>query len=104
MSLRRLTTFQIEKGKGAEFVSAFAPIAERVRHEPGNEQYELFVAHEDADKVLVVEQWLDQASTDAALARHYRGPNDPALAFLQLIAEAPRMESYPYEAQQRRPL
>ena len=94
MTVRRITIFRVQDGAGAEFLAGFAPIVQRVRNDPGNEQYELFVSYDQPETILVAERWRDTKSMEASLARHYPGRDHPSVAFLRLLVGEPKMENY----------
>lgn len=54
-------------------------IAEAIRAEAGNEQYEYFFPLRDRETVLLIDQWKDQASLD----RHHASPMMTQLAALR---------------------
>lgn len=94
MAIRQVITFRVQPGGGPQFIAGFAPIIEKVRKEPGCQQYELFVAQESPDTLVMLERWESQAALEAALARLYPGPDDPSIAFLQLLEGRPEQERY----------
>lgn len=54
-------------------------IAERIRAEKGNEQYEYFLPMEDPETVLLIDRWQDQAALDA----HHASPMMEEIARLR---------------------
>ena len=65
MSLRLIITLAAAPGKGAEFAEAFKSRCAEVMTEPGCEQFEVFQSALDPDKLVLLEQWADQAALDA---------------------------------------
>ncbi len=79
MAVRLIVTFTALPGKGADFAKAFAPVMADVHKEPGCEQYELFVSHDDPDKLVLLERWADLPTFDAhSAANRARGPSPTA--------------------------
>lgn len=54
-------------------------IVERVRAEEGNERYEYFFPMDDAETVMLVDKWRDQAALDA----HHKSPMMEEIAALR---------------------
>jgi quinol monooxygenase YgiN len=94
MAIRQIITMRTAHGQRDAFVRGFQPIVERVRNEDGCEQYAIYPSLDDADELIVLERWRDLATLEGVLARHYKGPDDPAVAFLKLLAGAPKRERY----------
>jgi len=65
MELRLVVTIHAKPGKGAELARALSRRAIETRREDGCNQFEAFVSADDADKVVVLERWRDQAALDA---------------------------------------
>lgn len=60
-------TYRLRPGMRDAFVQTLAQtgLLDRIRGEVGCIQYEYFNAREDADKLLLIEQWQSQAALDA---------------------------------------
>ena len=56
-----------------------AGIAQRIRDEKGNERYEYFQSLNDAETILLIDSWRDQAALDA----HHASPMMDELAALR---------------------
>lgn len=54
-------------------------IAQAIRNEEGNEKYDYFLAMNDPETVLLIDQWRDQAALDA----HHASPMMAQLAALR---------------------
>ncbi|TCD55030.1 antibiotic biosynthesis monooxygenase [Alloscardovia theropitheci] len=54
-------------------------IADAIRAEDGNERYDYFIAHNDPETVLLIDQWRDQEAIDA----HHASPMMNELAELR---------------------
>jgi len=65
MEIRLVVTITAKPGKGAELARAFSQRAIDTRKEDGCNQFEAFVSADDADKVVILERWRDQAALDA---------------------------------------
>jgi len=94
VAIRQVISMRTAKGQRQAFVDGFTPIVERVRQEPGCLQYSLYLSVDDPDELVVLERWRDLATLEAVLAQHYKGPDDPAVAFLKLLAGPPMRERY----------
>lgn len=46
------------------------------------------------DVLVMLERWRDLAALQGALAKHYKGPDDPSVAFFKLVEGAPARERY----------
>jgi quinol monooxygenase YgiN len=97
MAIRQVITFRVQPGSGAAFQAGFQPIVEAVRNEPGCEQYELYAGVDRPDTLVMLERWRDADAMQAALKKLYKGPDDPGVAFLKLIAGDPQRERYEVE-------
>jgi len=93
MAVRLVVTFKAQKGKGADFAKAFAPvIKDVVAKDKGCEQYELFRSQDDPDKLVLLERWTTAALLDAhTAAMRARGPS-PTAAFRDGNAVLERFE------------
>ena len=94
MPIRQMITMRTAKGQRPAFVAGFTAIVELVRQEAGCEQYALCLNLEDPDELVVLERWRDLATLEAVLTKHYKGPDDPAFAFLKLLVAPPMRERY----------
>lgn len=94
MAIRQVITFRVAPGKAQAFVEGFQPIVEKVRLQPGCEQYAMFTSVDDPDTLVMLERWRDQESLDAALKALYKGRDDPALAFFSHLSGQPVRERY----------
>jgi quinol monooxygenase YgiN len=94
MPIRQVITFRVQAGKADDFVAGFAPIVEKVRREPGCEQYELLRSLDDPDTLVMLERWASLEALESALRAHYKGKDDPAVAFFQLVDGPPVRERY----------
>lgn len=56
-----------------------AGIAQRIRDEKGNERYDYFQSLNDAETILLIDSWRDQAALDA----HHASPMMDELAALR---------------------
>lgn len=94
MAIRQVITFRVQRGASSAFIAGFSPIMERVRLEDGCEQYDLFVGQHDPDVLVMLERWRDLEALQGALARQYKGPDDPGVAFFKLLDGPPTRERY----------
>jgi quinol monooxygenase YgiN len=92
MPIRLVVTFTALPGKGEEFATAFAPVIEEVHKEPGCQQYELFVSRDDPDKLVLLEQWADQATLDQHSAANRARGTSPTAPFRGGPAKLERYE------------
>ena len=67
MAVRLVVTFHATPGKGAELARAMKARCEVSRQDAGCEQFEVFQSVSDADKLVLLELWQDQAALDANL-------------------------------------
>jgi quinol monooxygenase YgiN len=65
MSVRLVVTITAAPGRGAELAQAMRARCVEVMKEPGCEQFEAFHSVLDADKLVLLERWRDQAALDA---------------------------------------
>lgn len=80
MAIRLVVTFTAAPGKGSELAKAFKTRSVEVMKEPGCEQFDVFQGVGDADKVVLLERWADQAALDAhARLNSARPPLSPEL-------------------------
>lgn len=81
---------QAVAGKGSELAERMVAIAQKVRTEPGNHMYAIHQAVEDADIVMVYEQYTDQAALDA----HRAHMKEMGVDLSGLLAGAPSLEYF----------
>lgn len=74
MSIRLIITINAAPGKGNDVSREMNARCFDVRAEPGCEQYELFQSTSDPDKLVLLEQWHDQATLDAHAERNSQRP------------------------------
>lgn len=55
-------------------------VAERIRKQPGNRQYEYFLPLENTGSVLLIDSWTDQEALD----RHHKSPMMQEIAHLRV--------------------
>jgi quinol monooxygenase YgiN len=80
MSIRLVVTITAAPGKGTELAKAYKPRCVEIQTEPGCEQFEVFQSVINSDKLLLLEQWKDQAALDIhSKVNATRTPLDPAL-------------------------
>ena len=65
MAIRLIVTITAKPGKGSELARGYKARCEEVLKEPGCEQFEAFQSAVDADKLILLERWRDQAALDA---------------------------------------
>jgi len=81
---------QAVAGKGSELAERMVEIAQKVRTEPGNHMYAIHQAAEDADIVMVYEQYTDEAALDA----HRAHMKEMGVNLSGLLAGAPSLEYF----------
>jgi quinol monooxygenase YgiN len=64
MPVRLVVTINAAPGKGAELAKLFRTRCAEVMLEPGCKQFEVFQSAVDADKLVLLELWKDQAALD----------------------------------------
>lgn len=94
MPIRQVITFRVQAGKADDFIAGFAPIVEKVRQEPGCEQYELLRSLGDPDRLVMLDRWANLEALEGALKALYKGPDDPSVAFFKLVDGPPPRERY----------
>jgi quinol monooxygenase YgiN len=95
MSVRLVITTYAKPGKGTALAQAMAARCRAVQQEPGCQQFEVFQSALDADKLVVLEHWTDQAALDVHAQRNAMQPPNPVLAALRADDTRPR-EDYTY--------
>lgn len=81
---------QAVPGKGAELAERMAEIAVKVRTEPGNHMYAVHQSANDADLVMIYEQYTDQE----ALKAHGAHMKEMGVDLSALLAGRPVLEQY----------
>jgi quinol monooxygenase YgiN len=84
-----------QPGKGAELLKAMEQRCVEVRKEPGCLQFEAFQSGRDADSLVLLELWADQAALDVHAQRNAAAPANPAMASLRAEGVTIR-EDYEY--------
>lgn len=80
MSIRLVVTITAAPGKGAELAQAYEARCAEASQEPGCEQFEIFQAVANPDRLTLLERWTDQAALDAhARLNSTRPPLRPEL-------------------------
>lgn len=80
MSIRLVVTITAAPGKGAELAQAYETRCAEASQEPGCEQFEIFQAVANPDRLTLLERWTDQAALDAhARLNSTRPPLRPEL-------------------------
>ena len=93
MAIRLVVTITAAPGKGAELAQAYKGRCTQVMQEPGCEQFEVFQSVLNADRLTLLERWVDQAALDAhAKVNQNRPPLPPGLR-----AGAGEREDYEYK-------
>ena len=65
MAIRLVVTITAAPGKGTELARAFKARCAQIMQEPGCEQFEVFQSVLNADRLTLLERWVDQAALDA---------------------------------------
>ncbi len=80
MSIRLIVTITAAPGKGTELAQAYQARCAQIMQEPGCEQFEVFQSVLNADRLTLLERWVDQAALDAhAKVNQTRPPLPPGL-------------------------
>lgn len=80
MAIRLVVTITAAPGKGAELAQAYKARCTQIMQEPGCEQFEVFQSVLNADRLTLLERWIDQAALDAhAKVNQTRSPLPPGL-------------------------
>jgi quinol monooxygenase YgiN len=91
MAIRLVVSFQAQPGKAQDFANAFKGLQEITLAEKGCEQYQLFQALDDADKLVLLERWTSADDLDAHMkAMQARGGSPTG----QFAAGGPTLERY----------
>lgn len=64
MSIRLVVTISAATGKGSELAQAYKARCAEAMTEPGCEQFEVFQAVANPDRLVLLERWVDQAALD----------------------------------------
>ena len=93
MAIRLVVTITAAPGKGTELALAYKARSTQIMQEPGCEQFEVFQSVLNADRLTLLERWVDQAALDAhAKVNQNRPPLPPGLR-----AGAGEREDYEYK-------
>lgn len=65
MAIRLVVTITATPGKGTELAQAYKGRCSQIMQEPGCEQFEVFQSVLNADRLTLLERWVDQAALDA---------------------------------------
>ena len=65
MAVRLVVTITAAPGKGTELARAYKARCTEIMQEPGCEQFEVFQSVLNADRLMLLERWVDQAALDA---------------------------------------
>jgi quinol monooxygenase YgiN len=65
MAIRLIVTITAAPGRGSELAELYKARCAEVRSEPGCEQFEVFQSAIDADKLVLLERWVDQQALQA---------------------------------------
>ncbi|QNQ81624.1 antibiotic biosynthesis monooxygenase [Lactobacillus sp. PV037] len=81
MSLTINLYYTGKNGSARKFVKEMeeSGLADKIRHEPGNERYEYFYPADDLDTVLLIDSWINQEAID----KHHKSPMMAELAKLR---------------------
>ena len=80
MAIRLLVPMDALPERLEELVTTFQTLATEVRQEPGCEEYELYQSTEKPNRLVLLEQWADEASLEThAEQNRKRGLNLSAL-------------------------
>jgi quinol monooxygenase YgiN len=66
MSITRFNEFIAQPGKLAELTQAFVPVLRKIRTAKGCESCDMFIAVEGSERIIIIEQWTDVNSHQAA--------------------------------------
>ncbi len=91
MAIRLVVTFTAQPGKAQDFADAFKPVMEITHAEKGCEQYQLFRALDDADKLVLLERWTSAEDLDAHMTAMQARGGSPSSQF---SAGGPTLERY----------
>jgi quinol monooxygenase YgiN len=86
VTIRHIVTIQVAPGRTADFVAAFAPLQATSSHDPGCQQYELFIGATDPDRVVLLESWASQAALDDHMAMEQARDQSVMAAIIALWA------------------
>ena len=80
MAIRLVVTITATPGKGAELAQVLKARCAAAAQEPGCEQFEVFQAVANPDRLVLLERWKDQAALDVhAKLNASQPPNRPEL-------------------------
>ena len=92
MSIRLIITLAAAPGRSAELGEALKSRCDEVVSEPGCEQFEVFQSLVNPEKLVLLEQWQDQAALDV----HARVNETRARFSSDLVAGQSQREDYTY--------
>lgn len=78
MAIRLIVTITAAPGKGAELAAAYKARCAQIMQEPGCEQFEVFQSVLNADRLTLLERWVDQAALDLHAKVNQSRPPLPA--------------------------
>ena len=78
MAIRLVVTITAAPGKGTELAAAYKARCAQIMQEPGCEQFEVFQSVLNADRLTLLERWVDQAALDAHARVNQSRPPLPA--------------------------
>ena len=93
MAIRLVVTITAAPGKGDELAQAYKSRCTQIMQEPGCEQFEVFQSVLNADRLTLLERWIDQAALDAHAKVNATRPALPA----GLRVGAGEREDYEYK-------
>lgn len=95
MAIRLVVTLRAKPGKGAALAQVMGQRCREAQQEPGCEQFEVFQSALDADRLVLLERWVDQAALDVHVQLNASRPPNPEAAALR--ADTPgEPEDYEY--------
>lgn len=78
MAIRLVVTITAAPGKGTELAAAYKARCAQIMQEPGCKQFEVFQSVLNADRLTLLERWVDQAALDAHAKVNQSRPPLPA--------------------------
>ena len=93
MAIRLVVTITATPGKGPELARAYQARCTQIMQEPGCEQFEVFQSVLNADRLTLLERWVDQAALDAHAKVNQNRPPLPS----GLRVGAGEREDYEYK-------
>lgn len=71
MTIHVVVDVDVEPARLDVAAAAFHDLATVTLAEPGCHRFDVFVAEEEADRIVLVETWADQAAIDAHMEQEY---------------------------------